>query len=201
MSDQTQAPAVTAEEQELPLPAESTAMASPEVDLPTKRPRPVLGPALTLSATLLWAFVVIGTFTTSWLSGGAPLTEGAAIVLVTLVTVGTWARAVRQSRSVPVQGLGGLVRRSAAVGLLAFGMWALLVVLATVAGKASASNIDPFVSAGLLAAASAAVLAGRRLTAPARPARTRAGRVVVVAFWIGVAAVTLGACVEIVAES
>jgi hypothetical protein len=174
--------------------------AEPDVDLRRKRPRPVLGPAFTLLAALLWAFVVIGTFTTSWLSGGAPLAEGVAIVLVAMATAGAWTHAVRQSRTVPAQGLGGLLRRSVVVGALAFGMWGLLVTFATLAGKASSANIDGYVTTCLLVVVAIAAVAGRRFTMPVRPARTPARSVALAAFWIGVALVTLGAYVEIVAE-
>jgi hypothetical protein len=174
---------------------------SPDIDLAMKRPRPVLGPALTLFAAVQWAFVVIGTFTTSWVSGGAPLAEVVAIVLVALATAAAWAHAVWRSRSVPVQGFRGLIRRTVGVGALAFGMWGLLVTLATLAGKASAANLDACISAGLLFAAAVAAMAGHRLTLPVRQERTRARRVAVAAFWIGVAVVTLGACAEIVGES
>jgi hypothetical protein len=180
---------------------EAAAFPSPDVDLPTKRPRPVLGPALILFAALLWAFVVIGTFTTSWLSGGAPLGEGVAIALTALATAGAWVHAVRRSRSVPVQGLRGLMGRSAAVGLLAFVMVGALLALATQVGKASSANVDAYVTMCLLAVVALAALAGHRLATPVRPERTPGRRLAIVAFWVGVAAVTLGACAEIVGES
>jgi len=185
-----------------PVPVVEAAPApSPDIDLRVKRPRPVMGPALTLLGVLLWAFVVIGTFTTSWLSGGAPLGEGAAKGLVAVVVLVAWTLAVRRSRSVPMRGRRGLITRSAAVGLLALALWGSLVSLTTVVGKASTANVDPFVTAFLLIAAAVAVFSGHRMTMAVRSERTRGRRLAVVALWVGVAVVTLGACAEIVGET
>jgi phosphoglycerol transferase MdoB-like AlkP superfamily enzyme len=165
-----------------------------------RRPHPILGPALTVFAALLWAYVVMGTFTTSWMSGIAPLGEGVATLLVALATVTALFRAVRRSRSVPTKGPGGLVLRTVAVGLLAFVLWVLLMIVAIAVGAVSATNVDAFMMAGLLVVAAFAARSGHRLTGAQSPANLRALSFPVVAFWLCVAAVTLAACAEIVRE-
>jgi hypothetical protein len=166
-----------------------------------RRSHPVLGPTLTVFAALLWAYVVFGTFTTSWMAGSAPLGEGVAVLLVAVATVAAWAHAVRSSLSVAVKGPGGLVRRSAAVGLLAFAMWGLLVILATLVAVAiPPARVDAIVMAGLLVVAALGARAGHRLTRAAPPRTVHALSFPVVAFWMCIAAITLAACVEIVGE-
>jgi hypothetical protein len=138
---------------------------------------------------------VIGAFTTSWVSGGAPLREGIAFELVALAVLVAWFLAVRRSRSVPMHGTRGVIMRSALVGLVAFALWGLIVVLATLMGNASAKNVDGIVMACLRIVAGVAAFAGHRLTRHPRPVATRARRTAIVFAWMGVAMLTLWACV------
>jgi hypothetical protein len=165
-----------------------------------RRPRPVLGPAITVFGVLLWAFVVMGEFTTSW-NSGAPLEEGTAIVLVVLATLTAWVFAMQGSTRVrPAHGTPRLIGRSLLVGLVAFLLWCLFVVMAAAVGKASSKSPDVAIASFLIVVAALAARAGPRLTTRERPPPTRARRAGGAVLWIGVAMVTLGACVEMVRE-
>ena len=170
-----------------------------------KPPRPVLGPALIVFGASTWAYVVMGTFTTTWSSGGGvPLAPGTASTLVALVTIGAWVLAIWRSRSVPTPGTRTFVVRSVRVALLALAFWIVSWLAAVVAGNTSSANLDAFIAAVLLSVAAVAVGAGYRFLVPVgvpRGSPTRARRFAVVAAWVGVAAITLGACAELVAES
>jgi hypothetical protein len=171
-----------------------------EEDSKNRRPRPVLGPALTVFAALLWAYAVIGTFTTSWISGSAPLGEGVAVLLVAATAGAALAQAVRRSRSIPANGTGGLIGRAVAVGLLAIVMWGLVVILAIVFASAIPANVDAVVMTSFLVIAAMAARTGHRMTGAAPAARLRTMSFPVFALWLGVAAATLVACAEIVGE-
>jgi len=184
-------------------PAPSTRPRAPSLRPPEvygRRPRPVLGPALTVFGVLLWSFVVMGEFTTSW-NSGAPLEEGTAIVLVVLATLTAWVFAMQGStRGRPAQGTPRLIARSALVGLVAFLLWGLFVVMAAAIGKASSKSPDVAIASFLIVVAALAARAGPRLTTRERPPLTRARRAGSAVLWIGGAMVTLGACVEMVRE-
>jgi hypothetical protein len=167
---------------------------------PTRLPRPVLGPALTVFGVLLWAFVSFGQFTTSWFSG-APLDEGTAIAFVTLATLSALFFATQKSRrALPVEGTRGFVVRAARIGIVALLFWGLVILVATVIGSASMGrSADVPIVSSLWVVAAAAVVAGPRLTLPLpqRPLVTPARSLGIGALWFGAAALTLGACVEL----
>jgi hypothetical protein len=177
------------------------ATATVDVDVAAPPQHPVLGPALLASGALLWAFVVMGTFTTSWLSGGsAPLSQWVAALLVLGVTVGACRSAERRSRGMPIAGVNGPFGRFLVVGLVAIALWAAIVTLATVVGRASDANLDVLIAAALLGASLAAVIVGDRMLGRTRLPRASGRQALVLAAWLGIGMVTLGACVELVAE-
>jgi hypothetical protein len=167
----------------------------------SKRPWPVLGPALTVFGVLLWSFVVMGELTTSW-RVGAPLEESTAAVIVVLATMAAWFVAMRESaRMSPPQGTGRLAGRSAAVALVAVMLWGLSIFFAIGLGSIGTSGHDVLVAFLLWLAAAVAVLTGPRRTAPGRRSRsTPAARALVALLWVGAALLTMGAFVEMVAE-
>jgi hypothetical protein len=183
-------------------PVAPTATVAPDHSEPARRARPILGPALVTLGALLWAFVVMGTYTTSWFAGSAPLGEGFALMGVVLVTVFAWISSVRRSRPDPAGGTRGLVVRAIAVALAAFGLWAGCMFVATLFGMASSANMGPVIEGALLLVAGAAAFIGNRsIAVPGqRRARSPARRAVLAASWIGVALVTLGACAEMMSE-
>jgi hypothetical protein len=149
--------------------------------------RPLVGAALTVGGVLLWSYVVMGTYTTSWLAGGsAPLAQGTAVTLVTTMTIAAWAVAVRRSR--PTSDPMG---RSPVAS----------VMVASLVGKASGANVDALVAVALLVVSVVAVTAGDRMLGRTRLPASAGARALVLLAWFGVGLVTLGACVELVAES
>jgi hypothetical protein len=172
-----------------------------DMEVFTVKRRPVLGPALTVFGVLLWAFVVMGTFTTSWLPGGdAPLGQGVAVVLVAAATVGAWIFTVRRSLAVVAPIARGPVGRFAIVGLVAFALWVAVMILASIVGYASGSNVDMIMATVLLVVAVVAVVKGDAMLHRPSQAKRSAPRFVVLAAWLGAGIVTLASCVELVAE-
>ncbi len=174
----------------------------PDAPVVPLRPRPILGSAAIVAGVLLWAFVVMGTFTTSWLAGGgAPLAPGVAVTVVTATTLAAWFFVVRRSQAMPVQGVRGPVGRFIVVGFVAFALWAAIVVVATVVGRASGANVDALMGGALLVISVVAVVMGDRMLGRTRLPSTSGRRALVLAAWFCVGMITLGACVELVAES
>jgi hypothetical protein len=181
------------------------AVAAPAVqyDLtpPPRKPRPVLGPSLVVAGVLLWAFVVLGTYTTSWLSGGgAPLSPGLAGTLAVVLTLSACSFAERRSRSAPIAGVQGPTGRFVVVAFVGVCLWLAAVVMATIIGRLSGPNLDALIAAVLLITAALAVLAGDRMVARTRLPRSAGLRALVLIGWLGVGMITLGSCVELVSE-
>jgi hypothetical protein len=172
-----------------------------DVVVRTSTPRPVLGPALVASGWMLWAFVVLGTYTTSWIAGGgAPLSQGVALALFAAVSLAACRFAERRGRPLPIVGARGPVARFVVVGIVAWSLWLAALVVATVVGKTSRVNLDALMAACLLGVGGLAVLRGDRMLGGTRLPRSGARRTLVLAAWLAVGIVTLGALVELVAE-
>ncbi len=173
----------------------------PTPELPWARPsRPVIGPALSVFAALLWSFVVAGQFTTSW-STGAPLGQGAAVALVLLATLAAWITSVRRSRIVmpPLRTIN-LVGRGIGIAALALVLFLLCLFAATVAGNTSSRNHDVLIALVLVALSAASAIGGPRLTSPTRPERTHGQRFALVVLWITCVLLTLVAGADLVAN-
>lgn len=183
-----------------PPPAAPVLVSSPAV-FHAARPRPVLGPSLSVFGVMLWSYVVFGQFTTSWLPGGAPLGEGTAVFFVFVASVVAWVLAVRRSLVVSVRGQQGIAGRAIRIGVLAWAWWLVTVVLASLFGQASGKNLDGPITGLLVLLSAFAVVQGRRLTLPERPPLTQRERVIARLLWAGAAAMTLAACVELAAGS
>jgi hypothetical protein len=162
-----------------------------------RKPRPIVGPALSVFAVLLWAFVVFGQFTTSWLLG-APLGQTTAVILVLLTTFVAWIASVRRSRAVvPPRSTMHLAWRGVGIAALAFMSFVVCVVAATAIGAASAHNHDMLIAIVLVAVSMLAALAGPRSTSPGPLERTRRQRSVLVMLWIAGVLLTLIAAADL----
>ena len=156
---------------------------------------PVLGPALTTYALLLWTYVVMGQFTTT-LSASTPLGEGKALFVVCAVTAATWIIAIRRSRVVaPVTG-GRLVTRAVGIAALAGLLFLVTVFLATFMGLLS-RGLDMVIPFGLVLLCAGAVFYGRRLLVPDAPPRTQQERSVLLGVWMIAVLVTFIAGVDL----
>ena len=200
-------PEAPAPPSELPLPsgapyrtheAPSAAPAAPFAK--PKRPRPVLGPALSTFAALLWSFVVAGQLTTSW-HLGAPLPQGVALSAVVLATLAAGLVGVRRSGLVaPPAQRAGLVGRAIAVFVLAFVLFLITLFAATMAGATALRDHDLLIAFGLVGLATAAAILGPKWTSPAPLERTHGQRFTLVVLWILGAVVTFVAGVDLAAN-
>jgi hypothetical protein len=174
---------------------------APPVHLPpTRRPWVILGPALSVFAAALWAFVVAGQFTTSWTTG-APLGQGAAIAFVLLVTLAAWIAGLRAGQAAAAaRNLGFLVARGIGVAFLAWVLFVLHLIAATVAGNVLSKSHDVLIPFVLVAVATVAAVAGPRITSPVRPIRSHGAKVALTVLWIGGALLTLLAGADLVAN-
>jgi hypothetical protein len=163
----------------------------------TRAPRPILGGAISVFAALLWAFVVFGQLTTSWLSG-APLEPALAIAGVVLATGAAFVAATRRGRqAAPPATRARAFGRALAVVLLAFAMFGWTLFVATALGVASRRGADFPIAAALALLSLVAAIAGPRVTSAARPERTPAARVIHAALWIAGTVLTLVAGLEL----
>ena len=185
---------------EAPIPSGAPYRALPELGTPlalssSRRARPVIGPALTTYALLLWSYVVFGQFTTT-LSASTPLGEGKAFFGVFAVTSATWLIVVRRSqRTAPTTG-PRLVPRAVAVAALAALLFFVTVFVATMVGSFS-THLDVFIPFVLVLLCLGAVIYGRRLLVPEPTPRTQNERSVLVGLWMTVVLVTFIAGVDL----
>lgn len=162
---------------------------------PPPRRWPVLGPALSTYALLLWSYVVLGQLTTT-LSAGTPLGEGKAFFFVFAITSAAWIVAIRRSRAVaPPASLARLVTRAVGVAALAGFMFFLTVVFAAFVGLAG--HLDFAIPFVLVLVSSGAVFQGRRLLVPDAPPRTQQERGVLMGVWMIAILVTFIAGVDL----
>lgn len=159
-------------------------------------PRPLLGPALRIFGALLWAYVVFGQFTTSWIDD-RPLGEGWALLGVLATTATVAVLAMRRSVRVTPTGALGIVRRTAAAVAIALLAWLATVAFVTVT---RAFDGDTKNAVALVIVALAASIFGLRMNRDPRGTQgTHGRRVVQVMIWITLAVVTLVAGAELVA--
>lgn len=148
-----------------------------------KKPRPILGSAISVYGVLLWSFIVAGQFATSWISG-APMSQGTAAFFVFVATGTAWGFALHRSRNaLPSVTMGRFIWRGIGIGTIAFCFFFLTLVGATIFGQ-STHGLDFLIAFLLVGTAVAAMIVGPRLTTPNRPARTHGTRFAVVSMWI-----------------
>jgi hypothetical protein len=166
-----------------------------------KRPRPWIGPALSVFAVLLWAFVVAGQFTTSWMTG-APISQGFALFLVMLATFAAWISGIRRSRFAmpPRRPFAGLVGRGIGIAAIAGLLFFVSIFAATAIGNLSSNDHDLFIAFVLVGIATLAAVLGPRLTSEMRPETPHRMRFIVVVMWLAGALLTLVAGVDLAAN-
>ncbi len=156
---------------------------------PPRKPRPLIGPALSVFAVMLWSFVVAGQFASSW-SIGINVRNVEATVLVLSLTFVAWIANMRRSRiAVPPRAITHLVWRSIGAGIVAFILFFFSLVAATAVN--SAMNADLLVAAVLVLLSLLAAIAGAHLTSPVAPQRTPRQRTVLITLWIAGTLLTL----------
>jgi hypothetical protein len=177
------------------------AASEPQLPFATqRRPRPLLGPALSVYAMMLWAFVVAGQLTTSWLFG-APLGQGTAVFMVFATTFAVWIASLRRSRmAVPPRSHGHLFWRAVGVGVVAFLFFFVTLIGATILARTSYRDHDFLVAFGLVVVSLVAAIAGPKLTTPTAPERTHGQRFALVAAWIAGTVLTLVAAADLAAN-
>ena len=81
--------------------------------------------------------------------------------------------------------------------ILAWLLFVVCLVAATVAGAASSRNHDMLIAVALVVVSMLAAIGGPKLTSPTPPRRTHGQRFALVALWIGGALVTLVAAADL----
>ncbi|HSO33028.1 MAG TPA: hypothetical protein VLT33_10930 [Labilithrix sp.] len=167
---------------------------------PPRKPRPMIGPALSVLGVALWAFVVMGQFTTSWMFG-APLGQGTAVFFIMLVTAVAWISAIRRSRvALAPRSSAHLAGRSVGIAVLSFLFFVVCLVAATAAGGMSSRGHDFLIAFALIIVSLVAALAGPRLTSPVPLPRTHRQRSILVGLWLAGVLVTLVAGADLAAN-
>lgn len=161
--------------------------------------RPLLGPSLGTFGVLLWAYVVAGQLTTSWLTG-RPLGNGVALAAVVLATFVAWALGMRRSLAVAPASPAGVVGRAVGVLALCLAMYLVTLVFAVFVGTTAAPGHDFGIAFALVTVAFVAVVLGRRLVTPEVHERTHGERVVTVAVWVTCLLLTFVAGVDLAAN-
>jgi hypothetical protein len=143
---------------------------------------------LWVSGVLLWAYVVMGIFTTTPLpftDKHLPVAEGTAFLSVMVAALGAGFLSVRRSL---VLSAGEPGPRAGGIALGAISFWFLFVLVAIAFG--SAGFQESFITLLLVLVSAAAVWNGRRLTN--RGSRDpNASRLLAIGCWIGAVVVTL----------
>lgn len=166
----------------------------PEVDFKARPLHPVLGPALWLFGTALWAYVVVGQLV---VGEGFPEPLGA---LGAVFAVGvSWYFAVEQSFLTEEPTPKTRLARILAPLGIALGLWLATTLLGTAIGLANRDNIDSVITLGLWLFSLIPFFVGRRMTRGARRSPQEMGRRAVgILLWVGAALVTLVALWPIV---
>ncbi len=181
----------------VPAPPPAAEPMTPEIYFgPTPRkPRPLIGPALSVFAVMLWSFVVAGQFASSW-SLGIQVRSSEALFVVVSLTFVAWIANMRRSRiALPPRVWTHLVWRSIGAGIVAFILFFCCLVAATATN--SAMNADFLVAAVLVLLSLVAAIGGAHLTSPVAPERTPRQRTVLIALWIAGTLLTLVAGVDL----
>ena len=160
-----------------------------------RKPRPLIGPALSVFAVMLWSFVVAGQFASSWSLGVQVRGIDAASIVISLTFV-AWIVNMRRSRiAVPPRVTTHLVWRCIGAAIVAVILFFFCLVAAIAIN--SAMNADFLVAAVLVLLSLLAAIAGAHLTSPVAPERTPRQRTILIALWIAGTLLTLVAGVDL----
>jgi hypothetical protein len=162
---------------------------------------PVMGSSLWVFGVSMWAFLVMGELTTSYGPGKRDLLvgEGLAAMLVLGAGIAAWVYALRRMMVLrPARGIVHNAARAAAVAALAFIMWFVVAIAATIVGESSRKNLDGTITVMLMLLAAAAAFGGWWMTRV--PGDRRGGtRKAWWAIGIGAAVLTLVTLIEVIA--
>ena len=165
---------------------------------PSRKPRPLIGPALSVFAVTLWAFVVAGQFASSW-SMGINVLSGHALIVVAFLTFVAWIANMRRSRAVvPPRSVMHLLWRAIGAGILAFLLFLFSLAAATAVN--SAMDVDFFAALALVLVSLGAAIAGPHLTSPSPVVRTPRQRTTLVLLWVAGTLLTLIAGADLAAH-
>jgi hypothetical protein len=162
---------------------------------PPRKARPLIGPALSVFAAMLWTFVVAGQFASSWRLG-VQVRSGEATILVAVATLVAFIASMRRSRiAVPPRSTFHLIWRAIGAGVVAF----LLFVLSVVAAMAINGGLgsDFLIAFALVLLSLLSAIVGPHLTSPQKPERTQRQRALLVMLWIAGTLLTLVAGVDL----
>jgi hypothetical protein len=147
------------------------------------KPRPLLGPTLWAYGVGLWAYVVLGQFTTKYApwSSTVPLGGEAAVLFLLTISLAGLVHALRTSFALPREGWSRR-RRVALVAIAVPGLWIATGLFSALVGS-SGSDFDAFMTLALLALAITTTVLGRASTRALSPRLQGPALVVVFAFW------------------
>jgi hypothetical protein len=193
------------------VPAPSSAQGGPYRSLYDEvalmRPRypasPVFGSGMWIFGVALWSFLVMGQLATVVGPSGHDflVSDGFAELFVAVASIVAWATALRRTLiERPAKNAFMATMRGVAMVFLAAITWLIVTVLATAVGKASAKNLDGWITVLLLALSFAAAVGGRRLAGFRRPDAPRMSTTARV-LWGGAGLLTLLALLLLLAGS
>jgi hypothetical protein len=147
------------------------------------KPRPLLGPTLWAYGIGLWAFVVLGQFTTKYApwSSTVPLGGGAAAFWLCTISLLGLVHALRTSFALPSE-RWSRGKRIAFVVVLVPVLWVATGLFSAMVGS-SGSDFDAFMTLALLALAITTTVLGRASTRAQSPRLQGHALVVVFALW------------------
>ena len=148
-------------------------------------PRPLLGPILWVFGVALWAFVVLGQFTTTrapW-SSKVPLGGEAAAFWLCALWLGALVHALRTSLTIPMSQRWGTPSRVAVVTIATLLLWLFTLITATAFASASSSRVDGLMTIGLMGLGVTTTVLGRAASCALRPPPQGRARTVAFALW------------------
>lgn len=164
-----------------------------EADFRARAPHVVLGPALWLFGTTLWAYLVAGQLVVT-----QDFPEPLAALGVLFALGVAWYFAIEHSFLVEAPSKETRVKRLFAPLGIALGLWLATLLLGTVVGLTSNEDIDSTITLGLWLLSLVPFFVGRRMTRVAAPSlQDGARRALSILLWLGAGIVTLVALVPI----
>lgn len=167
----------------------------PDVDFKARPTHSVLGPALWLFGTTLWAYVVVGQLVVV-----QDFPEPIGVIGALFTIAASWYFAIEQSFLTDEPTPKTRLPRILAPLGIALGLWLATTLLSAAIGHASSDNIDSVITLALWLFSLIALFVGRRMiSGTLRAPQDSARRALGILLWLGAALVTLVALFPIVA--
>jgi hypothetical protein len=164
-----------------------------EADFRARAPQVVLGPALWLFGTALWAYLVAGQLVVT-----QDFPEPLAAFGVLFALGAAWYFAIEHSFLAQQPSKETRLMRIFAPLGIAFLFWLATLLVGTVIGLSSNEDIDSLITLGLWLSSLIPFFVGRRMTRVAAPSpQDGARRALGILLWVGAAVVTLVALIPI----